>query len=93
MDSEDLTVFDGIADDKTTPGKMAKPTVTGGAKKIAVKWSKSNDVGVTGYTVKYRNRQRLVKRFTGNQRRGYAQHRPNGTFLPNNILCACCRKE
>ncbi len=53
VDSEDLTVFDGIADDKTTPGKMAKPTVTGGAKKIAVKWSKSNDVGITGYTVKY----------------------------------------
>lgn len=51
-DSADMTVFAGIAS-KTTPAKMSKPTVTGGTKKITVKWTKATDESVTGYTIKY----------------------------------------
>ena len=51
-DSADMAVFAGIAS-KTTPAKMSKPTVTGGAKKITVKWTKPTDESVTGYTIKY----------------------------------------
>lgn len=51
-DSADMAVFAGIAS-KTTPAKMSKPTVTGGAKKITVKWTKPTDNSVTGYTIKY----------------------------------------
>ena len=32
---------------------MSKPTVTGGTKKITVKWTKATDESVTGYTIKY----------------------------------------
>ena len=52
VDAEDLTVFDGIAD-KTVPAKMTAPTVTGGSKKITVKWAKPADESITGYTIKY----------------------------------------
>lgn len=52
VDAEDLTVFDGIAD-KTVPAKMTAPTVTGGNKKITVKWAKPADESITGYTIKY----------------------------------------
>lgn len=52
VDAEDLTVFDGIAD-KTVPAKMTAPTVTGGSKKITVKWTKPADESITGYTIKY----------------------------------------
>lgn len=51
-DSADMAVFAGIAS-KTTPAKMSKPTVTGGTKKITVKWTKATDESVTGYTIKY----------------------------------------
>lgn len=51
-DSADMTVFAGIAS-KTTPAKMSKPTITGGTKKITVKWTKATDESVTGYTIKY----------------------------------------
>lgn len=51
-DSADMAVFAGIAS-KTTPAKMSKPTVTGGTKKITVKWTKATDKNVTGYTIKY----------------------------------------
>lgn len=51
-DSADMKVFDGISD-KTVPTKMTKPTVTGGSKKITVKWTKPTDESVTGYTIKY----------------------------------------
>lgn len=51
-DSADMTVFAGIAS-KTTPAKMSKPTVTGGTKKITVKWTKATNESVTGYTIKY----------------------------------------
>ncbi len=51
-DSADMAVFAGIAS-KTPPAKMSKPTVTGGAKKITVKWTKPTDESVTGYTIKY----------------------------------------
>lgn len=51
-DSADMKVFDGISD-KTVPAKMTKPTVTGGSKKITVKWTKPTDESVTGYTIKY----------------------------------------
>ena len=51
-DSADMKVFDGISD-KTVPAKMTKPTVTGGSKKITVKWTKPTDEIVTGYTIKY----------------------------------------
>lgn len=51
-DSADMAVFAGIAS-KTTPAKMSKPTVTGGAKKITVKWTKPADESITGYTIKY----------------------------------------
>ena len=52
VDSEDLAVFDGISD-KTVPAKMTAPTVTGGSKKITVKWTKPTDESITGYTIKY----------------------------------------
>ncbi|MDY4212340.1 MAG: S-layer homology domain-containing protein [Eubacteriales bacterium] len=51
-DSADMKVFDGISD-KTVPTKMTKPTVTGGSKKITVKWTKPTDESITGYTIKY----------------------------------------
>lgn len=51
-DSADMAVFAGISS-KTTPAKMSKPTVAGGAKKITVKWTKPTDESVTGYTIKY----------------------------------------
>lgn len=51
-DSADMKVFDGISD-KTVPAKLAKPTVTGGSRKITVKWTKPADESVTGYTIKY----------------------------------------
>lgn len=51
-DSADMKIFDGISD-KTVPTKMTKPTVTGGSKKITVKWTKPTDESVTGYTIKY----------------------------------------
>ena len=51
-DSADMKVFDGISD-KTVPTKMTAPTVTGGSKKITVKWTKPTDESVTGYTIKY----------------------------------------
>lgn len=51
-DSADMAVFAGISS-KTTPAKMSKPTVAGGAKKITVKWTKPTDNSVTGYTIKY----------------------------------------
>ena len=51
-DSADMAVFAGIASN-TTPAKMSKPTVAGGAKTITVKWTKPTDNSVTGYTIKY----------------------------------------
>lgn len=51
-DSADMKVFDGISD-KTVPAKMTAPTVTGGSKKITVKWTKPTDESITGYTIKY----------------------------------------
>ena len=51
-DSADMKVFDGISD-KTVPAKMTAPTVTGGSKKITVKWTKPADESITGYTIKY----------------------------------------
>ena len=51
-DSEDMKVFDGISD-TTSPAKMTLPTVTGGSKKITVKWTKPTDESITGYTIKY----------------------------------------
>ncbi len=51
-DSADMKVFDGISD-KTVPAKMTTPTVTGGSKKITVKWMKPTDESITGYTIKY----------------------------------------
>lgn len=52
-DKYDMKVFDGIADKPTAPAKMGKPTVTGGSKKITVKWDKPADETVTGYSIKY----------------------------------------
>ena len=51
-DLADMKVFDGISD-KTVPAKMTAPTVTGGSKKITVKWMKPTDESITGYTIKY----------------------------------------
>ena len=51
-DSADMAVFEGISD-KAVPAKMSAPTLTGGSKKITVKWTKPSDESVTGYTVKY----------------------------------------
>ncbi len=51
-DSADMKVFEGISD-KTVPAKMTAPTVTGGSKKITVKWTKPTDESITGYTIKY----------------------------------------
>ncbi len=51
-DSADMKIFEGIADTKA-PAKLAAPTVTGGSKKITVKWTKPTDESITGYTIKY----------------------------------------
>ena len=51
-DDSDMKIFEGIADTKA-PAKMTAPTVTGGSKKIAVKWTKPADESITGYTIKY----------------------------------------
>ena len=47
----DLKVFGDIVDGSAVPSKMSKPTVTGGSKKVTVKWNKVADA--TGYTIKY----------------------------------------
>lgn len=52
-DAADLAVFDGLDEEKKVPAKMEAPTVTGGTKKITVKWTKPDDDTVTGYTVQY----------------------------------------
>ena len=51
-DDSDMKIFEGIADTKA-PAKLAAPTVTGGSKKITVKWTKPTDESITGYTIKY----------------------------------------
>lgn len=51
VDKYDLKIFSDISDGNTVPSKMSKPTVTGGSKKITVKWDKVTDA--TGYTIKY----------------------------------------
>lgn len=51
-DDSDMKIFEGIADTKA-PAKMTAPTVTGGSKKITVKWTKPADESITGYTIKY----------------------------------------
>ena len=52
-DAADLAVFDGLDEEKKVPATMEAPTVTGGTKKITVKWTKPDDDTVTGYTVQY----------------------------------------
>lgn len=51
-DDSDMKIFEGIADTKA-PAKMTALTVTGGSKKITVKWTKPADESITGYTIKY----------------------------------------
>lgn len=49
--NEDDAAILGIGEISSKPAKMSKPTVTGGSKKITVKWDKAADA--TGYTIKY----------------------------------------
>ena len=49
--NEDDAAILGIGEISSKPAKMSKPTVTGGSKKITVKWYKAADA--TGYTIKY----------------------------------------
>ena len=49
--NEDDAAILGIGEISSKPTKMSKPTVTGGSKKITVKWDKASDA--TGYTIKY----------------------------------------
>lgn len=51
--NEDDAAVLGISETSSSLAKMQKPTVTGGSKKITVKWAKAGDAGVTGYTIKY----------------------------------------
>ena len=51
--NEDDAAILGIGEISSKPAKMSKPTVTGGSKKITVKWNKAGDADVTGYTIKY----------------------------------------
>lgn len=53
VNASDLDVFAGIASDENVPAKMPKPTVTGGSKKLTVKWAKPQDDSITGYVIKY----------------------------------------
>lgn len=53
VNASDLDVFAGIASDENAPAKMPKPTVTGGSKKLTVKWAKPQDDSITGYVIKY----------------------------------------
>lgn len=53
VNASDLDVFAGIASDENAPSKMPKPTVTGGSKKLTVKWAKPQDDSITGYVIKY----------------------------------------
>lgn len=59
VDKYDLAVFDGIEDGQDTddenevPEKMEEPEVTGGNKKITVKWKKPDAEDITGYVIKY----------------------------------------
>ena len=50
VNEEDAAIL-GIGEISSKPTKMSKPTVTGGSKKITVKWDKASDA--TGYTIKY----------------------------------------
>ena len=50
VNEEDAAIL-GIGEISSKPTKMSKPTVTGGSKKITVKWDKAADA--TGYTIKY----------------------------------------
>lgn len=52
-DAEDMKIFAGISSDTKAPAKMPDPTLTGGSKKITVKWTKPSDKSVTGYSIKY----------------------------------------
>ena len=51
--NEDDAAILGTGEISSKPAKMSKPTVTGGNKKITVKWNKAGDADVTGYTIKY----------------------------------------
>ena len=51
--NEDDAAILGTGEISSKPAKMSKPTVTGGSKKITVKWNKAGDADVTGYTIKY----------------------------------------
>ncbi|MGN0458442.1 MAG: S-layer homology domain-containing protein [Eubacterium sp.] len=51
--NEDDAAILGTGETSSKPAKMSKPTVTGGSKKITVKWNKASDADVTGYTIKY----------------------------------------
>lgn len=54
VDDYDYAILKDIPDDESAvPSKMTVPTVTGGTKKITVKWTKPTDESVTGYTIKY----------------------------------------
>lgn len=53
VDQYDLDIFKDMADDTKTPEKMQKPTLSGGNKKITVKWKKPKDDSITGYTIQY----------------------------------------
>ncbi len=56
IDDNDAKVFKDIQDaEGTVPLKPSKPTVTGGSKKITVKWNAPGNGGaaITGYVIKY----------------------------------------
>ena len=54
VDEKD-NVFKAMEVTKTKPAKMAKPTLSGGNKKITVNWTAPSNGGaaITGYTIKY----------------------------------------
>ncbi len=54
VDSKDLAILESVMEDnEIVPARMTAPTVSGGDRKITVKWVKPEDESVTGYVVKY----------------------------------------
>ena len=53
VNARDLAIFPTAPEATEAPAKMAAPTLTGGNKKITVKWTVPSDDSITGYVIRY----------------------------------------